>query len=133
MINVKDLKKVYEERMNDKDKNIVNEFENFIDRQLVETNGKSKITVWDFLAIVDKAIGGLTSEGYMAYKKAFEDVEIEIGTVGTKYVDEIYYSEEATLLKYMFKKYRNNGYFIKPSKSRFFFQPSKDKTIYIEK
>ena len=48
MIDVKDLQKAYEERMSDRNKSIINEFENFIDSQLVKTNGKSKITKWDF-------------------------------------------------------------------------------------
>ena len=133
MINVKDLRKVYEERMNERDKNIMKEFENFIDKQLVETNGKAKISKWDFLMIVDKAIGRLTTEYYMVYKKAFECVENEISKLGMRYIDEIFYTEEATLLKYMLKKYRDNGYFIKPSRTSCFVKPSKGRTIYIEK
>ena len=132
MVNVKDLQKVYEERMNERDKNIVREFENFIDKQLVESNGKSKITKWDFLEIVDKAIGRLTTEYYMVYKKAFECVENEITKIGMKYIDEIFYTKEATLLKYIFKKYRDNGYFIKPSRTSCFVKPSNNRTIYIE-
>lgn len=133
MVNVKDLQKAYEERMSVRDKNIVKVFEHFIDKQLVKTGGKSKITKWDFLMIVDKAIGRLTTKDYLAYKKAFECVENELGKLGMKYIDEIFYSEEATLLKYMLKEYRDNGYFIKPSRTSCLVKPSKDRTIYIEK
>lgn len=133
MINVKDLKKVYEERMGVRDKNIVKVFENFIDKQLVETGGKSKITKWDFLMIVDKAIGRLSTKDYISYKKAFECVENELAKLGMKYIDEIFYTKEATLLKYMFKKYRDNGYFIKPSRTSCFVKPSRTRTIYIER
>lgn len=41
MVSIEDMHKDYEERMDEKDRNIVREFENFIDKQLVETNGKS--------------------------------------------------------------------------------------------
>ena len=133
MVNVKDLQKVYEERMSVRDKNIVKVFENFIDKQLVKTNGKAKISKWDFLMIVDKSIGRLTTKDYFAYKEAFECVENELGKLGIGYIDEIFSSEEATLLKYMLKKYRDNGYFIKPSRTSCFVKPSKNRTIYIEK
>ena len=133
MINVKDLKKVYEERMGVRDKNIVKVFENFIDKQLVETGGKSKITKWDFLMIVDKAIGRLSTKDYISYKKAFECVENELAKIGMKYIDEIFYTKEATLLKYMLKEYRDNGYFIKPSRTSCFVKPSRTRTIYIER
>ena len=133
MVNVKDLHKAYEDRMNEIDRNIVNGFENFVDEQLIETNGKAKITELGFLMIVDKAIGGLTTKDFLAYKKAFECVENEITKLGMKYIDEIFYTKEATLLKYIFKKYRDNGYFIKPSRTSCFVKPSKNRTIYIEK
>ena len=125
MINVKDLQKAYEETMSDKNKSIVNEFENFIDKQLIQTNGKSKLTKWDFLAIVDKAVGGLTTKDYITYKEAFEYVESKLDVFGhMTYGNGYTYTEEATLLRYMFKRYYNNGYLVKPSRS---------KTIYIER
>lgn len=133
MVNVKDLQKVYEERMSVRDRNIVKVFENFIDKQLVETNGKAKLTKWDFLMIVDKSMGRLTTKDYIVYKKAFECVENELAKLGMKYIDEIFYTKEATLLKYMFKKYRDNGYFIKPSRTSYFVKPSNNRIIYIEK
>lgn len=114
MINVKDLKKAYENGMSERDKNIVKEFENFIDRQLIKNDGKSKITEWDFLAIIDKAIGGLTTKDYLTYKKAFECVESELDIFGhTTHKNECGYTEEAMLLKYMLERYYNNGYFIR--------------------
>lgn len=125
MVNVKDLQKAYEETMSDRNKNIVNEFENFIDKQLIQTNGKSKLTKWDFLAIVDKAIGGLSTVDYTLYKEAFEYIEKGLSVFGhMPYNDGYLYTEEATLLRYMLKRYNNNGYLVKPSRS---------KTIYIER
>ena len=114
MINVKDLHKVYEERMDEKYKDIIKEFENFIDEQLIETDGESKITEWDFLMIVDKAIGGLTTKDYLVYKKAFECVEDELNIFEhMTNKNECAYTEEAMLLRYMLERYYNNGYFIR--------------------
>ena len=125
MVNVKDLQKAYEERMSDRNKNIINEFENFIDKQLIQTNGKSKLTKWDFLTIVDRAIGGLTTKDYIFYKEAFEDVEKGLSVFGhMPYNDGYLYTEESALLRYMLKRYNVNGYLVKPSRS---------KTIYIER
>lgn len=125
MINVKDLHKAYEERMDEKYKDIIKEFENFIDEQLIETDGESKITKWDFLMIVDKGIGGLTTKDYMVYKEAFEHVESRLdifGCMSSK--NESGYTKEAMLLRCILKRYYNNGYLVKPSLS---------KTIYIER
>ena len=114
MINVKDLKKVYEETMSERDKNIVEEFENFIDKQLIKNDGKSRITEWDFLMIVDKAIGGLTTKDYLVYKKAFECVEDELNIFEhMTNKNECAYTEEAMLLRYMLERYYHNGYFIR--------------------
>ena len=119
MVNVKDLQKVYEERMSERDKSIVEEFENFIDKQLVESNGKSKITKWDFLEIVDKAIGGLATKDYIIYKEAFECVESRLDIFGCMLSNnERGYKKEAMLLRYILKRYYNNGYLIKPSRSK---------------
>ena len=134
MVNVKDLQKAYEERMSVRDKNIVKVFEHFIDNQLIQRNGKAKITKWDFLMIVDKAIGRLTTKDYIAYKKAFEYVEGRLDVFGhmtNNYGN--FYTEEATLLRYMLKEYYNNGYLVKPSRSSCLVQPSKNRTIYIER
>lgn len=125
MINVKDLHKAYEERIDEKYKDIVKGFENFIDEQLIETDGESKITKWDFLMIVDKGIGGLTTKDYMVYKKAFECVESRLDIFGCMTSKNKYgYTKEAMLLRYMLERYHNNGYLVKPSLS---------KTIYIER
>ena len=125
MINVKDLHKAYEDRIDEKYKDIIKEFENFIDEQLIETDGESKITKWDFLMIVDKAIGGLTTENYMIYKEAFEHVESRLNIFGHMISkNEHGYTKEAMLLKCMLERYYNNGYLVKPSWS---------KTIYIER
>ena len=121
MIDVKDLQKAYEERMSDRNKSIINEFENFIDSQLVKTNGKSKITKWDFLAIVDKAIGGLNIKDYIIFKKAFENVYVH------------YYTEEATLLRYMLKKYRDGGYLVESSRGNYLLKPYRNEIIFIDK
>lgn len=118
MINVRDLQRVYEEKMSDKDKSIVNEFENFIDNQLIQSNGSSPIAKWDFLVIVDKAIGGLSTKDYITYKKAFECVESRLGVFGLTYNDGYTYTEEATLLRYVLKKYNSNGYLVRPSRNK---------------
>ena len=125
MINVKDLHKAYEERINEKYKDIIKEFENFIDEQLVKTDGESKITKWDFLIIVEKAIGKLTAKDYIIYKEAFEHVESRLDIFGhMTSKNEHGYTEEAMLLRCMLKRYYDNGYLVKPSIS---------KTIYIER
>lgn len=121
MINVKDLHKAYEERMDEKYKNIIKEFENFIDEQLVKTNGKSKLTKWDFLMVVDKAIGGLTTKDYIIYKKAFENVYLH------------YYTEEATLLRYMLNKYRDGGYLVESTRGNYLLKPYRNEIIFIDK
>ena len=121
MIDVKDLQKAYEEKMSDRDKSIINEFENFIDSQLVKTNGKSKITKWDFLMVVDKAIGGLTTKDYIIFKKAFECVCVH------------YYTEETTLLRYMLKKYRDSGYTVESTRGNYLLKPYRNEVIFIDK
>ena len=118
MINVKDLRKVYKERMSDRDKAIVKEFENFIDEQLVETNGKAKISKWDFLIIINKVIGKLTTKDYMAYKEVFECVESRLNGSGQIMYDGYDYTKEAILLRYILERYYKNGYFIRISCKR---------------
>ena len=73
--------------------------------------------------VIDKAIGGLTTKDYMAYKEAFECLERKINAFGIKYINNTL-TKETTLLKYMLKRYSDNGYFIKSSKS---------KIIYVER
>ena len=113
MVNTKDLHKAYDKRMDEKDKNIVREFENFIDKQLVETNGKAMVTEQDLLIIVDKVIDGLTDKDYLAYKEAFRYVESRFKSAGCVISDRYAYIKEAMPLKYILERYCFNGYLIR--------------------
>ena len=113
MVSIEDMHKDYEERMDEKDRNIVREFENFIDKQLVKTDGKARVTEWDLLIMVDKVIGGLTDEDYLIYKKAFRYVESRFKSAGWFISKRYAYTKEAMPLKYILERYRFNGYFIR--------------------
>lgn len=113
MVSIEDMHKDYEERMDEKDKNIVREFENFIDKQLVETNGKAMVTEQDLLMIVDKVVGGLTIKDYLTYKEAFRYVESRFKSAGWFISKRYAYTKEAMPLKYILERYRFNGYFIR--------------------
>ena len=113
MVSIEDMHKDYEERMDEKDKNIVREFENFIDKQLIKNNGKARVTEWGLLIMVDKVIGGLTDEDYLIYKKAFRYVESRFKSAGCVISDRYAYTKEAMPLKYILERYRFNGYFIR--------------------
>lgn len=113
MVSIEDMHKDYEERMDEKDKNIVREFENFIDKRLVETNGIAMVAERDLLMIVDKVIGGLTDEDYLIYKKAFRYVESRFKSAGCVISDRYAYTKEAMPLKYILERYRFNGHIIR--------------------
>ena len=113
MVNIKDLHKAYEERMNKRDKTIVNEFEDFINKQLVETNGKARVAEQDLLMIVDKVVGGLTDEDYLTYKEAFRYVESRLKSAGCVISERYAYTKEAMPLRYILERYHYNGYLIR--------------------
>lgn len=102
MVSIEDMHKDYEERMDKKDRNIVREFENFIDKQLIKNNGKARVTEWDLLIMVDKVIGGLTDEDYLIYKKAFRYVESRFKSAGWFISKRYAYTKEAMPLKYIY-------------------------------
>lgn len=112
MISIGDLHRVYKKRMGDKEKSVVKELENFIDKQLIETNKKAKITIWDFLMIIDKVIGGLTTKDYLVYKKAFKYVEGRLKSAGCVIYDKYAYTKEAMPLRYILEEYYYDGYLL---------------------
>ena len=74
MINVKDLNEKFNERMEDKYEELITNFEEFIDKQLLNTNNSARITKWDFLNIINKTYK-LNTKKFTNYNKAFKVFE----------------------------------------------------------
>lgn len=113
MINVKDLNEKFNERMEDKYEELITNFEEFIDKQLLNTNNSARITKWDFLNIINKTYK-LNTRKFTNYNKAFKVFEnIMYYNRGYIYEGECINSSKAyKIIDYLFSRYVKNGYFL---------------------
>lgn len=111
MINVKDLNEKFNERMEDKYEELITNFEEFIDKQLLSTNNSARITKWDFLNIINKTYK-LNTKKFINYNKSFKVFE-NIMYYNGRYVYEgecVSSSKAYKIIDYLFGRYVKNGY-----------------------
>lgn len=113
MINVKDLNEKFNERMEDKYEELITNFEEFIDKQLLNTNNSARITKWDFLNIINKTYK-LNTRKFTNYNKAFK-VFGNIIYYSRRYIYEgecVNSSKAYKIIDYLFGRYVKNGYYL---------------------
>ena len=113
MVNVKDLNEKFNERMEGKYEELIINFEEFIDKQLLSTNNSARITKWDFLNIINKTYK-LNTKKFINYNKAFKVFENTMYyNRGYIYEGECINSSKAyRIIDYLFGRYLKNGYFL---------------------
>lgn len=113
MINVKDLNEKFNERMEGKYEELITNFEEFIDKQLLNTNNSAIITKWDFLNIINKTYK-LNTKKFINYNKSFKVFEnVMYYNRGYIYEGECINSSKAyRVIDYLFGRYLKNGYFL---------------------
>ena len=113
MVNVKDLNEKFNERMEGKYEELIINFEEFIDKQLLSTNNSARITKWDFLNIINKTYK-LNTKKFINYNKAFKVFE-NIVYYNRRYVYEgecVSNSKAYKIIDYLFGRYIKNGYYL---------------------
>lgn len=113
MINVKDLNEKFNERMEDKYEELITNFEEFIDKQLLNTNNSARITKWDFLNIINKTYK-LNTKKFINYNKSFKVFE-NIIYYSRRYIYEgecVNSSKAYKIIDYLFSRYVKNGYYL---------------------
>ena len=113
MINVKDLNEKFNERMEGKYEELIINFEEFIDKQLLSTNNSARITKWDFLNIINKTYK-LNTKKFINYNKSFKVFE-NIIYCNRRYVyagECVDSSKTYKIIDYLFGRYIENGYYL---------------------
>ena len=113
MINVKDLNEKFNERMEGKYEELMINFEEFIDKQLLSTNNSARITKWDFLNIINKTYK-LNTKKFINYNKSFKVFE-NIIYCNRRYVyagECVDSSKTYKIIDYLFGRYIENGYYL---------------------
>ena len=113
MINVKDLNEKFNERMEGKYEELIINFEEFIDKQLLSTNNSARITKWDFLNIINKTYK-LNTKKFINYYKVFK-VFGNTMYYNREYVyvaEYINSSKVYKIIDYLFGRYLENGYYL---------------------
>lgn len=134
MINVEDLNEKFNERMEGKYEKLITNFEEFIDKQLLNTNNSARITKWDFLDIINKTYK-LNTKKFINYNKAFK-VFGNTTYYNRGYVsagEHINSSKAYKIIDYLFSRYMKNGYYLYCDKIQDKRSYSREYEIYITK